>query len=48
MSIGSEITHPELSGNVFSCASNDASQRAFFERWADLVGAGSWAEVPAR
>lgn len=45
---GSEIDHPDLPGSVCRNMFNDANQRAFFQRWADLMAAESWADVPDR
>jgi ethylbenzene dioxygenase alpha subunit len=45
---GTRIEHPELPGNVHRGAINDANARAFYRRWADLLGAERWSEVPAR
>ena len=43
----SKVDHPELPGNVYANQLNDANQRAYYKRWADLMAAESWAEVPA-
>jgi ethylbenzene dioxygenase alpha subunit len=47
LGLGSKIDHPELPGNVFRNQLNDANQRAFYERWAQLMSAETWAEVPS-
>lgn len=39
------IEHPEFPGNVFRGQVNDANQRAFLGRWAELMQASSWDEV---
>ncbi|HVX22785.1 MAG TPA: SRPBCC family protein [Acidimicrobiales bacterium] len=43
----SETDHPELPGNVNRGQINDANQRAFYARWADLLCAPTWADVGA-
>lgn len=48
LGIGSEIDHPELKGQVHRNQINEANHRAFYQRWADLMSAASWADVPAR
>ena len=35
-------------GNVFRGQINEANQRAFYQRWHDLMQAGRWSEVPQR
>ena len=42
------IEHPDLPGIVYAGQYNDANQRAFYQRWADLMNADSWADVPQR
>ena len=42
------IEHPELPGIVHKGQFNDANQRLFYQRWADLMNARTWAEVPTR
>lgn len=46
--IGRQVTHPELPGIVYRSQFNDANQRGFYRRWADLMNASSWADVPDR
>ena len=48
MGLDSRIDHDELKGNVFQSQINEANQRAFYQRWADLMGAETWADVPVR
>ena len=42
---GTETTHPELPGNLYRGQVNDANQRAFLGRWAELMSVSSWDEV---
>lgn len=37
-----------LPGNVYQGQVNEANQRAFYQRWLDLMGAASWDDVPQR
>lgn len=37
-----------LPGNVFRDQVNEANQRAFYQRWMDLMKAGHWSDVPQR
>lgn len=46
LGLNSAVSHPELPGNVHRGQVNDANHRAFYRRWADIVGAERWAEVP--
>jgi ethylbenzene dioxygenase alpha subunit len=39
------VAHDEFPGNVFQGQINDANQRAFYRRWAQLLGADTWADV---
>jgi ethylbenzene dioxygenase subunit alpha len=48
LGLDSQIEHDELKGNVFQVQINDANQRAFYQRWADLMSAESWSDVPQR
>ncbi|MCR5879623.1 aromatic ring-hydroxylating dioxygenase subunit alpha [Phenylobacterium sp. J367] len=48
LGMDSKIEHEEFPGAVYKVQLNDANQRAFYQRWADLMSAASWAEVPAR
>ena len=43
-----KIEHPELPGIVYASQYNDANQRHFYQRWADLMSADSWDDVPTR
>lgn len=45
---GSQIHDSAMPGNVYRNQVNEANHRAFYRRWADLMGARSWADVPAR
>lgn len=38
----------DLPGNVFQGQINEANQRAFYQRWLDLMKADSWKTVPQR
>lgn len=40
--------HPELPGTIYRGQYNDANQRLFFQRWADLMNAESLTELPDR
>lgn len=42
------LTDTELPGNVYRGQINEANQRAFYQRWFDLMEAPSWACVPQR
>ena len=44
----SRIDHPEIPGIVHQGQYNDANQLAFYQRWADLMNADSWDDVPQR
>lgn len=37
LGLDSQISHAELPGNVHRCQVNDANQRAFYQRWAELM-----------
>ena len=37
LGLDSRISHPELPGRVHRCQVNDANQRAFYDRWAELL-----------
>jgi ethylbenzene dioxygenase alpha subunit len=45
LGLGSRIDHPELPGNVYQGQINDANQRAFYQRWSDLIQAATWDEL---
>ena len=45
LGLGTAIEHPEFPGNVYRGQVNDANQRAFLGRWAELMQARSWDEV---
>lgn len=42
MGIGTGIVDTEFPGNVHRGSLNDANQRLFYQRWADLMAADSW------
>ena len=42
------IEHPELPGIIHTGQVNDANQRLFYQRWADLMNARTWTDVPQR
>lgn len=42
------LTDTELPGNVFRGQINEANQRAFYQRWMDLMQARTWDDVPQR
>ncbi len=44
----SRIDHPEIPGIVHAGQYSDANQLAFYQRWADLMNADSWGDVPDR
>jgi ethylbenzene dioxygenase subunit alpha len=48
LGLESEIEHDELPGRVFLGQMNDANQRAFYQRWLDLLCAEKWEDVPDR
>ncbi|MCU1458389.1 MAG: Aromatic-ring-hydroxylating dioxygenase, alpha subunit-like protein [Actinomycetia bacterium] len=37
LGLGTEIEHPDMPGHVFRGQINDANQRAFYRRWAELL-----------
>lgn len=41
-------THPDLPGRVTPNMFNDANQLSFYQRWADLMSAERWSDVPQR
>ncbi|HAI96766.1 MAG: aromatic ring-hydroxylating dioxygenase subunit alpha [Cycloclasticus sp.] len=43
-----QIDHEELPGIIYKGQFNDANQRHFYTRWADLMNAESWSDVPTR
>ena len=48
LGLDTEIDMPELPGRVFRSQANDANQRAYYQRWLDLVGHERWADMPDR
>lgn len=48
MGIDSKIESEDLKGNVYRSQINEANQRAFYQRWADLMSSETWADVPQR
>lgn len=48
LGLDTRLPDSELPGNVFRNQVNEANQRAFYQRWTDLMGARHWAEVPQR
>jgi ethylbenzene dioxygenase alpha subunit len=42
------IEHDELPGIIHKGQMNDANQLLFYQRWADLMDADGWADVPDR
>jgi ethylbenzene dioxygenase alpha subunit len=46
LGLDTAITHPELPGNVHRGQINDANQRAFYDRWAALLTAETWDDLP--
>lgn len=48
LGLDSRIEHEEFPGAVHRVQLNDANQRAFYQRWADLMSAARWADVPKR
>jgi ethylbenzene dioxygenase alpha subunit len=48
LGLDTRMTDTQLPGNVYRNQVNEANHRAFYRRWADLMGARSWAEVPRR
>lgn len=45
---GTRIESTEMPGNVFQGQINEANQRAFYQRWMDLMQADTWAHVVQR
>lgn len=48
MGIDSKIESESLKGNVYKSQLNEANQRAFYQRWADLMSSETWSDVPRR
>jgi ethylbenzene dioxygenase subunit alpha len=48
LGLGTQLTDTGLPGNVYRNQVNEANHRAFYQRWADLMGARSWRDVPKR
>jgi ethylbenzene dioxygenase subunit alpha len=48
LGLGSAVERSDLPGTVHRNSVNDANQRAFYQRWADLMAAPDWASVPQR
>ena len=46
--INSRIEHEELPGIIHAGQFNDANQRLFYQRWADMMNAKSWDDIPER
>ena len=46
--ISREIEHEELPGIIYAGQFNDANQRHFYTRWADLMNADKWEDIPTR
>lgn len=44
----SRLLDTDLPGNVYQGQINEANQRAFYQRWHDLMKARRWADVPQR
>lgn len=44
----SRLRDTDLPGNVYQGQINEANQRAFYQRWHDLMKARRWADVPQR
>ncbi len=42
------IEHSELPGVIYESQYSEANQRQFYQRWADLMSARSWDDVPTR
>ena len=42
------ITETDMPGNVYRGQINEANQRAFYQRWLDLMKAEGWDSVPQR
>ncbi len=48
LGLGSELDRPDLKGSVYQSQVNEANQRAFYQRWLDLMVAPHWRDVPQR
>mgnify|MGYP003126447195 FL=1 len=48
LGMNTQILNSEMPGNVFQGQVNEANQRAFYQRWLDLMQSASWADVPRR
>ena len=46
--INRKIDHPDYPGTIYRGQYNDANQRQFHQRWADMMNADSWRDVPQR
>lgn len=48
LGLDSRVEHGDLPGHVHLRKFNDANQRAFYQRWLDLLCADDWSQVPKR
>lgn len=48
LGMDTKIQDSPLPGNVYQGQVNEANQRAFYQRWQDLMQADSWPDVPVR
>ena len=46
--INRKIDHPDMPGIVYRGQYNDSNQRLFYQRWADMMNAQGWEDVPDR
>jgi 3-phenylpropionate/trans-cinnamate dioxygenase alpha subunit len=46
MGLGRERFDPALGAWVSDCGFSESNHRQFYRRWAELIAADSWADVP--
>jgi ethylbenzene dioxygenase alpha subunit len=46
--ISRKIDHPDMPGTIYRGQYNDSNQRLFYQRWADMMNAQGWDDVPER
>lgn len=48
LGLETRVENTDLPGNVYQGQVNEANQRAFYQRWLDLMSSDTWASIPAR
>jgi ethylbenzene dioxygenase alpha subunit len=46
LGLNSRVEHEELPGSVHLRKFNDSNQRAFYQRWLELLCAEDWSQLP--